>query len=81
MYVDKCPSIPRRVIIIAVIHPHENYTDVTSMCDYSKTIGKLHVHVSIYEEEKKEEKRIGSIATILNVLATMVNNINALFTS
>lgn len=49
------------------------------MCDYSKTIGKLHVRVSIYEEEKKEEKRIGSIATILNVLATMVNNINALF--
>lgn len=57
MYVDKCPSIPRRVIIIAVIHPHENYTDVTSMCDYSKTIGKLHVRVSIYEEEKKEEKK------------------------
>lgn len=52
-----------------------------NMCDYSKTIGKLHVRVSIYEEEKKEEKRIGSIATILNVLATMVNNINALFTS
>lgn len=49
------------------------------MCDYSKNDRKI-TRVYLRRRKKRKKKRIESIATILNVLATIVNNMNALFT-